>query len=1078
MTPASPRSGVDRLTALDVRLQMRANGWPSIPITPHDEDHKSAGKRPAIRDWQRHAVYDEKAPLPLLREVESVARRYPDAQGTGIPCGSVIGIDIDVSDPALVGEIEAMAVSAFGPTPFVREGRAPRRLLVYRAEEAMPKSAHKALNGGSDGIDIQAVGSQFVAFGIHQVTRRPYRWLGESPLTASPEAAPEITAEKVTAFLSLVNGVLPLSASGSGRKRTGGGGFVEVVRDAEGFVIDGREQHMTNVVWRAACRLSERGEPLTLETLTDAAWANFQATARTIVEGREWTKAEAEAKARATLDRVKRGLAKLPAKREAVAPTYPDDARALTDAEAAVRAGADEFFERYAPEYRNALAIFNGGGALLQPMPRGKIFRIEAGVGKTDAAVVAAARAIRAGLSVVFAVPRVDLGDELATRLARQGIIAHVWRGRERPDPEAPKTRMCLNPSAVDDAREAGAWSIAATVCEQQDTKARRIVRCPHFETCGYMRQREAAPQAWIVTHAMLFLPLPAAIGRVDALAIDEAFVSGGIAQKPVSRALDEIEGAGVLAGSENASKMKAWREALIRAARASEDGPLSHAALAAAGLTADDAASARGFEQARYADPGITPLMEPRERKRRAAETGASNKLARDLIALWDEIAAFLDGETPKSGRMRLARDPESGARIIELRPLTTVHASWRAPTLILDATAPPPSVIEPVLGLEVDEIASIAAEWSPHRFVRQIVGAPVSSTKLGLTGKGEGNARTFDDLRRLIVLRAALAYPRDIAIVAQATVEERLAGMGLPANVVMGHFNGLSGRNDMEAVAGMIVIGQAMPPIFSMEADAGTLTGVPVEVADTVLKPGERRWYPRVPGAIRLRDGSSHPVDHYRHSDPTVEALRWQICEGQLIQAIGRLRPLRRGPDESFFLDIVSNVPLPITVDRVEEWSAVRLGAWADMAAEGVVLTAASDIQAAFPDLAASAKAAQNMSEAVRLTLRSNIDSYIDLGVSVSLVEVKRAGRYAPTEIVALPNGPRGPNSLKRWLSERGLGPIERITVKRAGKAWARPSFARVGRLIDERTHDWACMLATASECASKFDRSARNA
>ncbi|MHB2207769.1 bifunctional DNA primase/polymerase [Methylobacterium sp. CM6257] len=1058
---------------------MRENGWPSIPITPHDGKHKADGKRPAITRWERLAVFAEDMPLPLWREVESLARRYPDAQGTGVPCGSVIGIDIDVSDSALVEEIQGMAFSVFGPTPFIREGRAPRRLLVYRAAEAMPKSAHKALNGAGDGIDIQAVGSQFVAFGIHRSTWRPYRWIGaESPLTASPDEAPEITAEQVAAFLSLVNGVLPLSASGSGRKRTGGGGSAEVVRDAEGFVVDGRETHLTNLVWRAACGFAERGDPPTVEALTDAAWANFLTTARPIVGGREWTKAEAEAKARATLDRVKRGLAKLPPKRETVAPTYHDAARPLAEAGAAVRAGVDEFFERYAPEYRNALAIFNGGGALLQPMPRGRIFRIEAGVGKTDAAVTAAARAIRAGLNVVFAVPRVDLGDELAARLARQGITADVWRGRERPDPETPGHSMCLNPEAVADARQAGAWSIAETVCEQHDTKARRFVRCPHFETCGYMRQREATPQAWIVTHAMLFLPLPAALGRVDALVIDEAFASGGIPQKPVPRALDEIESAGLLAGAENASKMTVWREALIRGARASEDGPLSRAALVAAGLTADDAASARDFERARYVDPGITPLMEPRERKRRADETGAGNRLARDLVALWDEVAAFLDGGTPRSGRMRLTREPESGARMIELRPLTTVHISWRAPTLILDATAPPPSVIEPVLGLEVDEVASIAAEWSPHRFVRQIVGAPVSSTKLGLTGKGEGNTRTFDDLRRLIVLRAALAYPRQVAVIAQAAVEERLVGLGLPANVVTGHFNGLSGRNDMEKVAGMIVIGQAMPPIFSMEADAGTLTGAPVEVAEAVLKPGERRWYPRVPGAVRLRDGSNYPIEHYRHPDPVVEALRWQICEGQLIQAIGRLRPLRRGPGDAFFLDLVTDVPLPITVDRVEEWNAVRLGAWADMAAEGVILTAASDIQAAFPDLAPSPKAAQNMSEAVRLTLRSNMDSYIDLGVSVSLIEAKRAGRFAPTEIAVLPNGPKGPNVLKRWLGERGLGPIDRITVKRAGKTWARPSFERVGRLIGKRMHDWASMIAAASAGESEVDRPAPEA
>ncbi len=40
-------------------------------------------------------------------------------------------------------------------------------------------------------------------------------------------------------------------------------------------------------------------------------------------------------------------------------------------------------------------------------------------------------------------------------------------------------------------------------------------------------------------------------------------------------------------------------------------------------------------------------------------------------------------------------------------------------------------------------------------------------------------------------------------------------------------------------------------------MEADAGTITGIPVEIEAT--EPGKRRWSLRVPGAIRLRDGSA---------------------------------------------------------------------------------------------------------------------------------------------------------------------------------------------------------------------------
>ncbi|KQP07718.1 hypothetical protein ASF28_11365 [Methylobacterium sp. Leaf99] len=1070
-----PRAGVAGLDATAVRRWMLSNGWPSLPITPHDGKRKGDGKRPAIRSWEIFAVFEPESREGLSSEavkrlsnaIGSWGRTHSQAQGTGIPCGLFVGIDLDVTDPALVEEIEGMAYSVFGPTPFVREGRAPRRLLVYRAAESIQKKGHKALNGTDNGIDILAVGSQFVAFGIHSGTGRPYRWVGaESPLTAAPSEAPEITAAQIDAFLSLVNAVLPLSASGAGRQRTGGGGSAAVVRDDEGFVFDGREQHLANTVWRAACRIAESGVSPTLATLTDAAWALFKATARIIVNGREWTRTDAEFHARTTLDRVKRGLATLPPKLQAVALTYPSTDLPLAEAEAATRAGIEQFFARYAVEHRNALANFKMGGVLLMPTPRGKLSRIATGIGKTDAASIAGARSIRSGLSIAFAVPRVDLGDQLAARLAREGIAARVWRSRTQDDPENLAGKMCLNLSAVDDALAAGAWSVTDAVCESRDLKARRLVRCPHFAACGYMRQRDAAPEVWIVTHAMLFRAKPAALGPLDALVIDEAFISGAFPQKPTSRAFDEIESAGLLDRAESADKLQAWREALIRALRASEDGPVSRSVLLAVGLTASDADEARALEEFLIVDPGITPVMESRERARRAADTGAGNRLARDLAAIWREVSIFLEGDAPASGRLTLARDEKTGARMVELRVLTTVDLSWRVPTLILDATAPPPNVIEPVIGLEVDEIASIAAEWSPHRRIRQIVDAPVSSTKLGITGSGKGNVRTFADLRRLIVLRAALAYPRKIAVVAQAAAEKRLIEMGLPPNVLTGHFNALSGRNDMERIAGMIVIGQAMPPLLAMESDAGSLTGVPIEIKAT--DPGERRWYPRGPGAIRLRDGSAFPVQHCRHPDPIVEALRWQACEGQMIQAIGRLRPLRRTAAEGFFLDVISDVPLPLQVDHVDRWEAARVGAWAEMAVEGIVLTSAADIEAAFPELAPSRKIARALSEGATLALTSNKDSQLDVRANVRRIELKREGRFAPTTAIVLPNGPQTLRGVQRWLAER-LGPVASITLVE-GEAWAPCAFERIGRGVAVSLDQFAGLLAICAEAANR--------
>ncbi|WP_242568890.1 hypothetical protein, partial [Klebsiella pneumoniae] len=62
----------------------------------------------------------------------------------------------------------------------------------------------------------------------------------------------------------------------------------------------------------------------------------------------------------------------------------------------------------------------------------------------------------------------------------------------------------------------------------------------------------------------------------------------------------------------------------------------------------------------------------------------------------------------------------------------------------------------------------------------------------------------------------------------------------------------------------------------------------------------------------------------------------------------------PLRRTADNPAFLDIITDVPLPITVDEVVPWEAAKVGAWAEMAGEGVILESVADIMACFPEAA----------------------------------------------------------------------------------------------------------------------------
>ena len=54
--------------------------------------------------------------------------------------------------------------------------------------------------------------------------------------------------------------------------------------------------------------------------------------------------------------------------------------------------------------------------------------------------------------------------------------------------------------------------------------------------------------------------------------------------------------------------------------------------------------------------------------------------------------------------------------------------------------------------------------------------------------------------------------------------------------------------------------------------------------------------------------------------HADPTAEAIRWSICEAELIQAMGRGRGVNRTAENPLQIDLLTDVVLPVTVDELD--------------------------------------------------------------------------------------------------------------------------------------------------------------
>lgn len=186
------------VTAL--RLRLRTNGFKPVPITGPQASGPSAGKRPKLPNW--HMVCRTADEAAVNRWMSAM----PDCTNTGIltGVGGLIGVDIDVLNGPIVDEILNDAEIVLGASEFLRIGKAPKALLLYRVSGEPNKVATPEFlgpNGDKAQVEILGMGQQFVGFGIHPDTKAPYTWPLRSPLRYTITEVPETSMAAVQEFL-------------------------------------------------------------------------------------------------------------------------------------------------------------------------------------------------------------------------------------------------------------------------------------------------------------------------------------------------------------------------------------------------------------------------------------------------------------------------------------------------------------------------------------------------------------------------------------------------------------------------------------------------------------------------------------------------------------------------------------------------------------------------------------------------------------------------------------------------------------------------------------------------------------
>lgn len=209
------------------------NNYSVIPIKPGSKlpGKFTGGEWHDYKDWPRHC---HRATQAFELQIWDT---WPDC-AIGIACGLTVGIDIDSEDADLALKIDNLAREILGNTPALRIGRAPKRMLVYRA--ATPLASRRI--GKLNGVEVLGVGRQFVAYGIHPDTQKAYEWVGEDGLADLDRGElPEVTEASLAEFLEKVSPFFPREEVKGGPSQHEGSawgqaGTVEAIASAMGYI--------------------------------------------------------------------------------------------------------------------------------------------------------------------------------------------------------------------------------------------------------------------------------------------------------------------------------------------------------------------------------------------------------------------------------------------------------------------------------------------------------------------------------------------------------------------------------------------------------------------------------------------------------------------------------------------------------------------------------------------------------------------------------------------------------------------------------------------------------------------------
>lgn len=215
---------------LEFGKQLVSHGYNIIPIPPKS-------KSPGFDGWQK------------VQATRSTVAGWIDSgmghYGIGIITKMTPVVDIDCTDEKVNQKLRDWWELRIDVPP-TRVGKAPKCLMLFRTSEPFRKMKTGKFEdewGDRHEVEILGDGQQFVAFGLHKDTGKPYSWITEeTPLTVSVEQLPLLTDELAREFIQYAietfekEGWRRVSGAIQGGARSGGPDSDDPFADVESTV--------------------------------------------------------------------------------------------------------------------------------------------------------------------------------------------------------------------------------------------------------------------------------------------------------------------------------------------------------------------------------------------------------------------------------------------------------------------------------------------------------------------------------------------------------------------------------------------------------------------------------------------------------------------------------------------------------------------------------------------------------------------------------------------------------------------------------------------------------------------------